>query len=351
MLVSEWSRAHEVTVICQSNPKPGSRDDIEVLPSFDVNNPLSILHIINKIRRIDPDVVVFNQSIGLWGQKKLSNFIGMSLPLLTKKILRKPTFTILHNVYEAMEIDKIERVERSYLLDKGVVLATWLLLKGSDMVSVTLKEYRDTLNKKYEARNVIHVPHGMPVNNFSYETSKEEFRLLAFGHWSPNKDLPLLLKAYQQMEEEVKLTVCGSSHPDHPDYLENIKEDFDTSDVEFKGYIPEEKVKDVFSQADLAILPYKVSVGTSGVLNLSMGYGLPVLATQTKFLQNISEEEDAKLIFCDQNPKSMAETVNQVRKQPSRLKSLAENNHEVAKTKSITSTSQQILERLNEISD
>ncbi len=350
MIASEWCEEHNLSVICQSEPEPNSYNGFEVVPVFNESKPLSILRVIRTIQKKDPDVVVFNQSVGVWGQNKISNFIGMSLPLLTRK-LDIPTFTFLHNVYEEMEVDRIERVDRNLLLDTGIWLSTHLLLRGSNLVSVTMEKYRRTLNSKYNASNVIHIPHGVPVNGFSYNSPNDGLNVLAFGHWSPNKRLPLLLEAYHHMDENVNLIVGGTSHPDHPDYLKEVKEEHEVSDVDFRGYIPEEEVEEIFSEADIAVLPYRASVGTSGVLNLSMGYGLPVLATETEFLQEIAEEEDAEILFCDEEPRSIAQEINELSREPVQLKSVAKKNYQTAQSKSISNTCDQTIEEIKDVID
>lgn len=352
MLTSEWSDDHDITVICQKDPVPESKGKLDIQPVFDAESPLSILNTVRAVRNIDPDVVVFNQSIGLWGQKKISNMIGMSLPLFTKKLTGTPTFTLLHNVYEEMDIEQIERANKNPILDIGIRLGTSMLLKGSDEVSVTLESYRKALESKYNTESdVTHIPHGMPTNGFSYEPAgKDNFELLVFGHWSPNKRLPLILEAYQHTEEDIKLTVCGTSHPDYPGYMEKIKQDYPTAGVNFQGYVPENRVKQMFVDSDLALLPYKAAVGTSGVLNLAMGHGLPVLATKTETLERIEKEEKAELLFCEDSPDSIAEKIHELRDNPSKLKENAKHNHYVAEERSFEETSSLIVEELKKIS-
>lgn len=348
MLVSRWSQDHEVSVICQSDPHPESTE-AEILPVFESKKPVSILKTLKSIHDINPDVVVFNTSIGVWGQNKVSNFVGMSLPLLTKKFLRKPTFTLLHNVYEDMDVKEIDRIEKNYLIDTAVWLSTHILLNGSDQLSVTRKNYIETLKVKYNASNVVHIPHGIPVNDFTYSDPRENFKLFAFGYWSPNKNLPLLLEAYEYMEDQIKLVICGTSHPDYPNYLENIKKKHKTSEIEFRGYIPEEDVSNVFHQSDMIVLPYNVSVGTSGVLNQSMGYGVPVLATDNQYMQDIVKEEEAEVLFCKENPQSLAEKFNNLANNKNNLERIAEDNYQVAENKSMDSTSKLILTKLKDL--
>jgi len=348
MLVSRWSQDHEVTVICQSDPKPESKE-VEIISVFDPEKPVSILKTLKAIHDINPDVVVYNTSIGVWGQNKISNFIGMSLPLLTQKLLRKPTFTLLHNVYEDMDVEEIDRIERNYLIDTAVWLSTYILLHGSNQISVTRKSYRETLASRYNVSNVVHIPHGIPVNDFTYSKPGKSFKLFAFGYWSPNKNLPLLLEAYQDMEDQIELIICGTSHPDYPNYLEDIKKEHETSEIEFRGYIPKEDISKLFQESDMIVLPYKVSVGTSGVLNQSMGYGVPVLATENHYMQDIVDEEEAEVLFCKEESQALAEKVNKLEKDKNQLERIAEENYQVAEKKCMDSTSILILDKLKDL--
>lgn len=347
MITETLSEDVQITVIAQKNPEPESREGVEVLPVFDSSKPISLLKIAAVIRKVNPDAVIFNQSIGLWGQKNLSNIIGMSLPLITKS-LGYPVFSLLHNVYEEMDIENNSRVDKNILLDIGVRLGTLMLLYGSDKVSVTRKDYKETLEANYRAKNIVHIPHGIPVRESSYEEPGKKLNLLAFGHWSPHKNLSMVIDAFEEIED-ARLTVAGTSHPDFPDYLEDMKNERDTSSINFTGYVPEDSLDELFADADLAILPYNVSVGTSGVLNLAMGYGVPVLATDREPMKNIETQENSKVLFCDDTPEAAADKVEELHDNPSVLEEVAEENHQLAEEKSMKKTCEEILSQLKQV--
>ena len=76
-----------------------------------------------------------------------------------------------------------------------------------------------------------------------------------------------MLEAFKKIRTQkanVKLIVAGTNHPNYPNYLQQFIRAH-IPNVEFTGYIPEDKLATVFEQADVVVLPYHAAPGTSGV--------------------------------------------------------------------------------------
>lgn len=107
--------------------------------------------------------------------------------------------------------------------------------------------------------------------------------LLFFGLVRPYKGLLDLLDALPAVLAEIKVTllVVGEIWGSAETYTKRIRDLGIESRVKFVDrYVSNEEVAMFFAAADLAVLPYREATG-SGVLQLALGLGVPVVATRT----------------------------------------------------------------------
>ncbi|RLE75744.1 MAG: hypothetical protein DRJ56_05255, partial [Thermoprotei archaeon] len=74
------------------------------------------------------------------------------------------------------------------------------------------------------------------------------------------------------------------------------------------GYLRGEDVPKVLSRALAVVLPYRTATGTSGVLHLVSGAGVPVVAPARREFREL-RREGAGLVLCELEPGSMAEAL------------------------------------------
>jgi glycosyltransferase involved in cell wall biosynthesis len=114
----------------------------------------------------------------------------------------------------------------------------------------------------------------------------------------PSKGLPIMLKAFEELMKEinnVKLVVAGSSHPNFPNYLDDFVKTM-IPKVNFLGYVHEEDLPQVFGMADVVVLPYLTSTGTSGVFHLACGYGKPIVSSGLPEIRELIAEGASALL-------------------------------------------------------
>ena len=79
-------------------------------------------------------------------------------------------------------------------------------------------------------------------------------RILAIGHWGTYKRLETLMEAFPIVLKEVpeaKLVVAGANHHTRAGYWESIRDAQPPElPIEFKGYVAEEAIPDLFSDLD-----------------------------------------------------------------------------------------------------
>ncbi len=105
---------------------------------------------------------------------------------------------------------------------------------------------------------------------------------LFFGHVSPFKGIDLLLDALDHMPH-VQLIVAGRCHTD--EFGQRMRRRLSQLSAAgrirwFDGYVDDDTTADVYSAAELVVLPYR-HIDQSGVLMQALALGVPVAATRT----------------------------------------------------------------------
>src|SRR5205823_2287715 len=141
--------------------------------------------------------------------------------------------------------------------------------------------YRRTLIEKYRGHNVHFRAHGIfsarpEYPDFSLRGNPEH-RILAFGKWGTYKRLETLLESFANILEKLphtRLVIAGSDHPATPGYVESVARRFhDCPRIEFRGYVAEEDIPELFRTSSVLVMPYNSATGASGVAHLACQYG------------------------------------------------------------------------------
>lgn len=116
--------------------------------------------------------------------------------------------------------------------------------------------------------------------------------LLFFGLVRPYKGLIDLIDALPKVQEEIGVTllVVGEIWGDGAEYRSRVSDLNLTSRVQFVDrYVSNDEAAMYFAAADLAVLPYREATG-SGVLQLALGLGVPVVVTHAGGMGEIVED-------------------------------------------------------------
>jgi glycosyltransferase involved in cell wall biosynthesis len=280
------------------------------LPGFDVircwkfNSLGTPVRLLNAIRKLKPDVVWFNLVFSSFATPDypVAAFAGLSTPALTRAS-GYYTHITLHHVIEHVDFAGAGvRQERMFRL--GSALATRALLKANS-VSVLLSGYRRTLIEKYSAQNVLLGTHGTfapcPTPPDFSKRGDPELRILAIGHWGTYKRLETLMDAFPAVLKKVpnaRLIVAGSNHHTKKGYWESIRESQSAdSRVEFRGYVPEEAIPDLFQTASVVVMPYDSATGSSGPAHQACEYGVPIVCADIVDFRDMAADEDMAISF------------------------------------------------------
>ena len=266
-----------------------------------LSNPARLL---KTIRKLKPDVVWYHLVFSTFATTKnpVTAFAGLAAPALTRGAGFYSHVT-LHHIIEHVDF-AAAGVRRERLFRFGAEMATKTLLRANS-VSVLLPGYYRTLLTKYRARNVLLGTHGTfaPVltpPDFSKRGNPDQ-RILAFGHWGTYKRLETLMKAFPLVLKKAphaKLIVAGANHYTTPGYWESIRASLPPDlPVEFRGYVAEEDVPELFQTASIVVLPYDSATGASGPAHQACEFGVPIVSAGIPDFRAMAENEDLAMRF------------------------------------------------------
>ena len=284
------------------SPNHVEPEGFNVVRCWSFNEPGSVFRLLKTLHRLKPDVVWFNLLFSTFGRNPLVAFSGLMTPLLAR-LSGLYTHVTLHHLMDTVELkDAGVRHEGLYRF-AGAVATRMLLLSNS--VSVLMPGYRKILNDKYGRDNVHLRAHGILARRPEFpdfgRRGNPIHRILAFGKWGTYKRLELMIEAFKQIAErlpEARLVVAGGDHPQARGYTESVKRQCaGDARIEFRGYVAEDALPDLFQSSTVAVMPYTSSTGCSGVAHLACAYGVPIVSADLPDFRQMAQGEEMALQF------------------------------------------------------
>ena len=292
-----------LTVLADELPTAHEEPDgFAVQRCWSFDDPTTIYRLIRTIGRLKPDVVWFNLLFSTFGRNPFIAFSGLMSPLLAR-LGGRYTHVTLHHLMDTVELkDAGVRHERLYRF-AGAVATRMILLSNS--VSVLMPGYRKILNDKYGRDNVHLRAHGLLARRPEFPDFSRRgtptHRILAFGKWGTYKRLELMIEAFKLLAPklpEVRLVVAGGDHPQAAGYVESVeKENAGNPQIEFRGYVPEDDLADLFQGSSVAVMPYSSSTGCSGVAHLACAFSVPIVSADLPDFRQMGQSEELAIDF------------------------------------------------------
>jgi glycosyltransferase involved in cell wall biosynthesis len=327
-----------------SDGKPLSADSHAELAGFNVvrcwkfNSLITPVKLLKTIHRIRPDVVWFNLVFSSFATQDhpVAAFAGLCIPALSRA-LGYYTHITLHHIIEHVDFSSAGvRQERLFRL--GSHMATRSLLKANS-VSVLLPVYKATLLDKYAAQNVLLGTHGVfaprPTPPDFSVRGNPDHRIVAIGHWGTYKRLETLMAAFPAVLESVptaRLIVAGANHHTKAGYWEGVRDaNRHVPNIEFRGYVPEENIPQLFGTASVLVMPYDSATGSSGPAHQACEYGVPIVCADIPDFRNMGTEEDMAIRFYQTgNAADLAGNLISLLQSPAEQQQMAKQNFSAA---------------------
>jgi glycosyltransferase involved in cell wall biosynthesis len=309
--------------------------------SWAFNRLDNLPRLVRAVRRSRPDAVVFNLQFATFGDRRLAGGLGLLTPAAVRHLSGVPTVVLLHNLADNVDL-RAAGFTRSRLVAGAMRRAGRVLTRAllrADLVAVTLPGYVEQLRDRYDAGNVVLIPHG------SFEDAPEPYfgvppgprRILAFGKWGTYKVVDPLVEAYRRLlarrgHADLELVIAGPDSPNSPGYLASVAQRHaDLPGLVLTGYVAEDDVADLFRSAAVVAFPYTSTTGSSGVLHQAGAYGRAAVLPRIGDLLEVIEEEG----FCGEyfepdDPGSLADAIARVLDDPVRREQLGRRNFAAA---------------------
>ena len=260
--------------------------------------------LLKAIRSIKPDVVWFNLVFSSFAtpDNPVAAFAGLSTPALVRAA-GIYTHITLHHILEHVDF-AAAGIRRERLFRIGTDLVTRALLCANS-VSVLLPHYHRTLRSKYGAQNVLLGTHGTfsaapTPPDFSVRNNPDR-RILAIGHWGTYKRLETLMQAFPlvlQKAPHARLIVAGANHHTRAGYWESVRAAQPPHlPIEFRGYVPEEDIPELYRTTSVVVMPYDSATGSSGPAHQACEYGVPIVCADIPDFREMAAEEEMAIRF------------------------------------------------------
>jgi glycosyltransferase involved in cell wall biosynthesis len=316
-------------------------EGIVIIPCWKFNSPFAFMQIRKQLKELKPDAVILNLQFMTFGENKIPAALGLLTPWACK-MLGIPSVVILHNITETVKLDTIgmagSKWKENLFLWIGRQLTKFIL--KADLVGVTISEYVDILKDQYKAKNVILLPHGnfeLPERAYLPDPLPH-INLMAFGKFGTYKKVEVMLEATKLLmnkypQQKFIATVAGSDNPNVKGYINSVKEKYsDMDNVEYSGYIPEEKVAEIFQESTFIIFPYTTTTGSSGILHQAGSYARACILPKIDDLERVVEDEGyGGTFFETENAESLAEAVAYLIENPEERLKQEDQNYAAAK--------------------
>ncbi len=285
---------------------------------WDYDDIRSLFHALREILRVrnGHDVLLFNILLTSFGKRRLSNLIGLCIPIVAGLLVRKRAVVYLHNLVEAQSVKKLG-YDASRISLIGIRAVERILAIVCRLV-VPLSSQREAFNPMFrDCVDTLFVPHLEGI--FGWSLIRDAFmkdrrksidgrkRLLLFGAWGPQKDLGgflnVLLGANQEFED-IDIMIAGetnSNFPSHALVYSSLKARYSSSHVSFLGAVSERELAELLVSADLLVLPYNATGGYSAVMSVGSLYGVPMVAYDQAELRETARLVGARVSFIAQS--------------------------------------------------
>lgn len=270
---------------------------------IDSINPFTWREAARKLKRWEPDLVIIPWWVPFWAP--LFGYLSRSLK---KSCPKAKLIFMCHNV----------------LPHEKSMLDVWALKLGlsyGDGYVVHAKSEEEKLLEFLPAATVLVTPHPTyaeigndkkkPENlEALYAHSNSDLNLLFCGIVRHYKGLDILIESLALLKHEAHLFIVGDFWEKEKDYREQIQQ-LGLSDrvTIVNEYVPDDVFASYVSQADIVVLPYR-SATQSGVVQMALGHGTPVIITQAGGLAEAVIHGETGFVVPTENPVAIANAID-----------------------------------------
>lgn len=254
--------------------------------------------ILSRVKQLQPDLVWFNLGASVFGKSPLSNLWGLLAPASVVRSF--PTVVTMHELVELADLRALN-APGGVFAPLGARLFTRVVTQA-DVVCLTMRHYAQWLSKR--GVDCAHIPIGA-YHEPELLREEESGELLFFTTLAPYKGLEILLEAFTQVRAwypRLRLSIAGANHARFPGYGQALRAHFnEPQGVRWLGQVPEDHVRDLFRRAQIVVLPYVASTGSSSVLFQAATWGRAIVASDLSEIRKLTVENKLQVEFFENN--------------------------------------------------
>lgn len=304
--------------------------------------------IVANLQRQNPDLVWFNLGVSVFGRSPLANLVGF-LSLLRVQLSGLPTVVTLHELVELADLRTL-RAPGGRLARWGARLLTKIVVRA-DVVCLTMHRHVRWFTAYKPDLVCLHIPLGAyhPPSRLPEAGAPE---LLFFSTLAPYKGIEVLLSAYEALiseQPDLHLTIAGAEHPRFPNYRRRLMQMYaGLTGVRWLGQVSEEHVSRLFAGAQLVILPYLASTGSSSVIHQAAMWGRAVVASDIPEIATLVDESGLRVAFFpNRDPEGLASAIRSMLASPERRQAMITHNFAAISRRAPEFTCQAYLQAFN----
>ena len=278
-----------------------AQNKAKIIPVINPAKSLTYIKLLGVITKQKYDRIVVNSFPTSQGNKNIANLLYLSLPIIWSKIYGLKVSVLYHNSPFLNEVEKLGYSGLKNKIKSSVIKAIEREMYSSCDVFFLLKLYAERIREiipygrasQINLRGIVgfttlFLNRKLDLQAIKKIVSGKEVTILAYGTWGPQKDLSKALEALKMAKNSglnVRVVVAGDVNLHFPDYAgvfeETLAKYQEVIDNKI-GFVSEVDLYSLFTSSDIIILPYVVSGGFSGVLSISMLFGLDIIVPEFK---------------------------------------------------------------------
>ncbi len=176
---------------------------------------------------------------------------------------------------------------------------------------------------------LVHIPIFIDPNLYEPEYDSDPY-LLYVGRLSREKGLPLLLGVMKELKQH-KLIIVGDGP--QKDYLEKLQQEQNIDNVEFKGRLQGEALKNVVKKSRFVVIPSTWYENSPNVLLEAYAQGKPVLGASIGGIPEYIEENETGFKYNHDNSEELKEKIDFLMNNPELCKSMGKKARSIIETK------------------
>lgn len=304
---------------------------VRVIPMINQDRISSYFKLYRAVVTGNYDRVLVNSMPTSQGSRNIPNLLYLILPVIWSRFHKIKVSVLYHNspylnnvkalgysgVSNAIRTFIIKFIERRMFLGCNVY---FLLRQYADRIKKNIPKAKAEYSRAVEIDGYT----TLYLNGQLYsDTLKKKYNglkstLLIYGSWGPQKDIVKALGAVKATKGKFnyRIVLAGDVNLHFPNYaktfesnVKNYKEVID----ERIGYIDERELYPIFMNADIIILPYLAPGGFSGVLSISMLFGLDIIVPKfDEYKEQASGYEKVHFIPSDFKSENIVDSIEKI---------------------------------------